>query len=179
MKLLDLLRGVRPQRVAGSTDVEISDLRHDSRDIQAGELFFAIPGAKTDGNRHVRQACAAGAAAIVSELEPPPAPVSLNASWVQVADIAEAMGIMADTFFGHPSGAMTVVGVTGTNGKTTTTFFLESIAAACGQVPGVIGTVDYRLAGRRLAGAPNTTPVSLELHRLLARFRAGGAGLAA
>ncbi len=179
MKLSELLRHARALRVAGPTDTEVQDLRHDSRAIRPGDLFFALPGSKTDGNRHARQAVAAGAVAVVSELEPPPAPVSLPAAWIQVSDAALAMGRMADDFFCHPSGALTVVGVTGTNGKTTTTYFLESIIRAAGGRPGVVGTVDYRLDGRAISAAPNTTPVALELQRLLARFRDAGATLAA
>lgn len=178
MKLSDLLHGVRTLGFLGSADTEVLGLRHDSRQVRPGDLFFALPGSKTDGNRHVRQACAAGASVILSELEPPPAPISFKAAWVQVADAAEAMGRVADAFFGHPSADMTVIGVTGTNGKTTTTYFLESIAKACGGRPAVVGTVEYRLGDARSA-APNTTPVSLELQRLLAQFRDQGATLAA
>jgi UDP-N-acetylmuramoyl-L-alanyl-D-glutamate--2,6-diaminopimelate ligase len=179
VKLSKLLSHARAVHVTGPADVEVQDLRHDSRAVRPGDLFFALPGSKTDGNRHARAAVAAGAVAVVSELEPPPAPVSLPAAWIQVADVALAMGRLADDFFAHPSGAMTVVGVTGTNGKTTTTYFLESIVKAAGGRPGVVGTVDYRLDGRAISAAPNTTPVSLELQRLLARFRDEGATLAA
>jgi UDP-N-acetylmuramoyl-L-alanyl-D-glutamate--2,6-diaminopimelate ligase len=175
VKLAELLRRAPPLRVAGGTDIEIASLSHDSRDVAPGGLFFALPGSKTDGNRHVKAACQAGAAAIVSELEPPPAPVSLGAVWVQVSDVALAMGRIANVFFEEPSSSLTVFGVTGTNGKTTTTYFLESIISACGGVPAVIGTIDYRLGGKTLIKAPNTTPISLELLRLLARLRDGGA----
>ncbi|MBI5239322.1 MAG: UDP-N-acetylmuramoyl-L-alanyl-D-glutamate--2,6-diaminopimelate ligase [Elusimicrobia bacterium] len=179
VKLSELLRHAGALAVAGPDDAEVLDLRHDSRAVRPGDLFFALPGSKTDGNRHTREAVAAGAVAVVSELAAPPAPVSLPAAWVQVADAALAMSRMADDFFRHPSGALPVVGVTGTNGKTTTTYFLESIAQAAGGRPGVVGTVDYRLGGSAVAAAPNTTPVSLELQRLLARFRDAGATLAA
>lgn len=175
MTLAELLRAAPPRRAVGRVDVPVTGLRHDSREVTPGDLFFALPGSKTDGNRHAREAVANGAVAVVSELEPPPPPALLPGTWVVVADAAEAMGRCADAFFGHPSGAMTVVGVTGTNGKTTTTYFLESAVAAAGGAAGVAGTIDYRLAGRRLAKAVNTTPISLELTRLLARFRDGGA----
>lgn len=179
MILKDLLRAAPPVRLAGGERAEVRGLTHDSRLVRPGWVFFALPGSKTDGNRFAKKACEAGACAVISELEPPPAPVSLPAAWVQVSDAAAAMGRMADLYFGHPSRALTVAGVTGTNGKTTTTYFLESIAAACGKVCGVAGTVDYRLGGLTLEKAPNTTPISLELLRLLARFRDGGASLAA
>ena len=175
MRLKKLLQDVAPLRTAGPLDVEIGSVSHDTRKLEPGALFFALPGARTDGNRHVKEALAAGARAVVSELEPPPPPAALDATWVQVADVAAAMGRACDVFFGRPSRELTVFGVTGTNGKTTTTYFLESIVAACGGVPAVVGTVEYRLGGKRLEKAPNTTPVSLDLLRLLRRFRDGGA----
>ncbi|MDE2237459.1 MAG: UDP-N-acetylmuramoyl-L-alanyl-D-glutamate--2,6-diaminopimelate ligase, partial [Elusimicrobia bacterium] len=173
LRELAVAAGINPSKEDG--DVEISGLRHDSRLIRPGELFFALPGSRTDGNRHVKEACARGAAAIVSELKAPPPPALLPARWLSAPDVTAAMGRMADRFFGHPSGAMTVVGVTGTNGKTTTTYLLESILCAAKASPGVIGTVDYRLSGQKISPAPNTTPLSLELQRLLAAFRDGGA----
>ena len=175
MTLAELLRAYPPRRTLGRVDVNVADLGHDSRTINPGELFFALHGSKTDGNRHAREALARGAIGVVSELEPPPPPAVMSGTWVQVDDAAEGMSRYADAFFGHPSGAMTVVGVTGTNGKTTTTYLLEAAAAAAGGRAGVAGTIEYRLDGKRLAKAVNTTPISLELQRLLARFRDGGA----
>ncbi|MFI5347014.1 MAG: UDP-N-acetylmuramoyl-L-alanyl-D-glutamate--2,6-diaminopimelate ligase [Elusimicrobiota bacterium] len=175
MTLAELLRAAPPRRTVGRVDVPVTGLSHDTRKIAPGDLFFALPGSKTDGNRHAREALAAGAVGVVSELEAPPPPAVMSGTWIQVDDAAEAMGCYADAFFDHPSGAMTVVGVTGTNGKTTTTYFLESIVNALGGTPGVAGTIDYRLGGERLTKAVNTTPISLELTRLLARFREGGA----
>src|SRR5580704_9134772 len=175
MILAELLRACPPRRTAGRVDVPVSGLRHDSREVGPGDIFFAMPGSKTDGNRHAREALAKGAVAVVSELEPPPPPATLPGAWIQVADAAEAMGRYADVFFRHPSRAMTVVGVTGTNGKTTTTYLLEAVVEAAGGRAGVAGTIEYRLKGERLAKAVNTTPISLEVARLLARFRDGGA----
>lgn len=175
MTLAELLRAAAARRVAGSMEVNISGLRHDSREILAGDLFFAMPGAKTDGNRHAKQALDNGAVAIVSELEPPPPPAVMKGTWVQVKNIAEAMAGMSDAFYGHPSGAMTMVGVTGTNGKTTTTYLLESIVKAAGGRPAVAGTIENRLNCVRLEKSINTTPISLTLTKLLAKFREGGA----
>ncbi len=172
MTLAELLRAAPPVRVAGPVDVLIRGLSHDSREIIAGDLFFAMPGAKTDGNRHAKQALDNGAVAVISELGPPPPPAIVRGTWVQVGDAAESMSRVSDAFFAHPSAAMTVVGVTGTNGKTTTTFLLESIVFAAGGTPAVAGTIENRFAGRRLEKAINTTPISLSLTRLLARFRA-------
>jgi UDP-N-acetylmuramoyl-L-alanyl-D-glutamate--2,6-diaminopimelate ligase len=175
MTLAELLRAHPPARVSGTVNVSVAGLSHDSRAVSPGDVFFAMPGARTDGNRHAREALAKGAVAVVSELAVPPPPASVSGTWVQVADAAEAMARYADAFFAHPSGAMAVIGVTGTNGKTTTTYLLESIVAAAGGRPGVLGTIDYRLDGKRLEKAVNTTPISLELTRLLARLRDGGA----
>ncbi len=175
MTLAELLRACPPRRATGRVDVPVTGLRHDSRETGPGDLFFALPGSKTDGNRHAREALAQGAVAVVSELEPPPPPASLPGAWIQVDDAAQAMGRYADAFFAHPSGAMTVVGVTGTNGKTTTTYLLEAAVNAVGGRPAVAGTIEYRLGREWSAKAVNTTPISLELTRLLARFRDGGA----
>ncbi|MDE2492073.1 MAG: UDP-N-acetylmuramoyl-L-alanyl-D-glutamate--2,6-diaminopimelate ligase [Elusimicrobia bacterium] len=175
MTLAELLRAGPPLRTAGSIELTVTGLRHDSREVRPGDLFFALPGSRTDGNRHAREALAAGAVAVVSELPAPPPPAAAAGTWVQVADAAEALARLSDAFFGRPSSALTVIGVTGTNGKTTTTYLLEAAASAAGAVCGVVGTVEYRLAGRRLREAVNTTPNSLELTRLLADFRDGGA----
>lgn len=175
MTLAELLRVAAAKRVAGTVELPVSGLRHDSREVVPGDLFFAMPGAKTDGNRHARQAFENGAVAVVSELEPPPPPAVMKGTWIQVSDIAEAMAGISDLFYGHPSGAMTMVGVTGTNGKTTTTYLLESIVKAAGGRPAVAGTIENRLDGERLEKSINTTPISLTLTKLLARFRDGEA----
>ncbi len=175
MTLAELLLASAAKRVAGSVEIAISGLRHDSREVLAGDLFFAMPGAKTDGNRHAKQAFDNGAVAVISELAPPPPPTVMTGTWVQVEDIASAMAHISDAFYGRPSSAMTMVGVTGTNGKTTTTYLLESIVKAAGGRPGVAGTIENRLDGERLEKSINTTPISLMLNKLLARFRDGGA----
>lgn len=175
MTLAELLRAGAGGDARGPVDLPIKGMRHDSRQVQPGDLFFALPGSKTDGNRHAREALERGAVAVVSELDPPPPPAVVSGTWVKVADSAEAMARMSDLFFRRPSAAMKLVGVTGTNGKTTTTYMLEAAATAAGQNVGVVGTVETRLAGKRLAKAVNTTPISLELNRTLAGMRDGGA----
>jgi UDP-N-acetylmuramoyl-L-alanyl-D-glutamate--2,6-diaminopimelate ligase len=183
MRLRELLSGVHSEFTSGDLDSEIRSASLDSRKVEPEALFFALPGSKTDGNRFIKQAVAKGAAAIVSELKPPPAPVSLSrrdlpgraVAWIQVKDVFEAMGEMAATFYDDPSAAMTVVGVTGTNGKTTTTHFLESIFSRAGHPPGVLGTVGHRVRKKKIEEAINTTPFSLDVHRLLGRMRDQGA----
>jgi len=181
--LQEVLRGASGARIVGDAQAAIEGVAHDSRSVRPGWLFFALPGAKTDGNRHVKDALERGAAALMSELAPPPPPMTLSvpgregrgAAWVQVDDVFAAMGRAADNFYRSPSSSLAVVGVTGTNGKTTTAFLLESVFSRCGKVPGVIGTVGHRLRHRLLEKASNTTPYSADLLRLLARMREGGA----
>src|SRR5208282_2945184 len=124
----------------------------------------------------VKQAVQAGAVAIMSELAPPPAPYALTRSdssdvpvtWIEVPDVLEAMSRASGTYFRHPSSHLTVIGITGTNGKTTTTYMLESILHHCGHPCGVLGTINYRIRGREIEKAPNTTPASMDIQRLLA-----------
>lgn len=187
MRLRDLLSGAKPSFMSGDSDIEIEHLALDSRRVRPSSLFFALPGARTDGNRFVREAVANGALAVMSELKPPPAPMTLvrpgapdkTICWLQVDDVLTAMSRAAANFYGDPSTGMIVAGITGTNGKTTTAYFLESIFSRAGGVCGVVGTISHRLACRELERAVNTTPFSLDLIRLLARMRAGGATHAA
>ena len=175
----ELAEAVTGAQLRGPASLEISGVEFDSRRVVPGCAYFALPGTKTDGNRFVRQAAQAGAVAVFSELAAPPAPMELSGprgplAWVRVPDALAAMSEAAAAFYGDPSAAMTVVGVTGTNGKTTTTWLLESIASRAGRVPGVIGTTGHRLRGRSLEAAQNTTPLSADLMRLMARMRDGG-----
>jgi UDP-N-acetylmuramoyl-L-alanyl-D-glutamate--2,6-diaminopimelate ligase len=185
VRLCDLLAGAGGARLLGDPNAEISSIAHDSRKVEPGGLFIALPGSRTDGNRHLLEAFSKGARAVMSELPAPAAPLGLPRAapgsapdarcWVQVPDAFAAMGAAANAFYGDPSSAMTVVGVTGTNGKTTVSYFLESIFSRCGKTPGVIGTITHRLAHRALEKSVNTTPNSLDLMALLSRMRSGGA----
>ncbi|MFH2202192.1 MAG: UDP-N-acetylmuramoyl-L-alanyl-D-glutamate--2,6-diaminopimelate ligase [Elusimicrobiota bacterium] len=182
MPLEQVLEGVGPLSVSGPQDGEILHMTFDSRLAKPQSVFFTLPGALTDGNRYVRQAIEKGAVAVLSELQLPPAPIALvrpgtlarSITWVQVRDVFTAMGRAAANFYRDPSADMRIVGITGTNGKTTTAYFLEAIFSRAGGVPGVIGTVSHRLRHRRIETAANTTPFSLDLQRLLARMRDGG-----
>src|SRR5262245_5647225 len=124
MTLRDLLSGLHVRAASGALDAEILGLAYDSRDVLPGCLFFAIRGTRLDGNRFIPRAIANGAAAIVSALAPVQ---SVEMPWIQVADERMAMAEIAGNFYGHPTEKLHVVGVTGTNGKTTTTYLVESI----------------------------------------------------
>jgi len=169
MRLDALLAGLAPA-TAGGAGVEIEGVAHDSRAVRPGDLFFALAGGRTDGRRHVAEARARGARAVVASgpLDAGGLPV------VCVADPRRVLGLVAARLAGDPSARLTLVGVTGTNGKTTTTYLLEGIWRAAGHTTGVIGTISYRV-GAESRPAPYTTPEAPELQRLLAEMRAAGA----
>jgi UDP-N-acetylmuramoyl-L-alanyl-D-glutamate--2,6-diaminopimelate ligase len=155
----------------GDPDVEVKGLAYDSRRVRRGDLFFAVPGAHVDGGAYATAAVASGAVGVVAEraVAVPP-----GIARVRVKNVRRAMGRCGSFFFGSPSRRLVVVGVTGTNGKTTTTYLLESILARAGLEPAVVGTVNYRYRGR-LYPAPQTTPESLDLQAFLAETVRGGA----
>ena len=156
-------QGLRLQEALG--------LAYDSRKIQPGFLFFAFPGAKADGREFASQAIEKGAIGVVSELAPPP---NFDGFWLQVQHGRKALALAAGSFYGHPDRGLAITGITGTNGKTTTAYLIDSIWRAAGKTTALIGTIEYQLAGRHLPAA-NTTPESLDFYGLLAELgRAGG-----
>ena len=159
MKLGELFRGLPEVMLGADAGLEISSLTYDSRQVQPSTLFFAIQGEKADGHRFIPQALERGAAAVVSEREPPP---ELAGRWIQVAKVRRALSHAARAFYAHPDARLQLLGITGTNGKTTTAFLLESILRAAGLRAGLFGTIEYRL-GERSLPALNTTPESLDL----------------
>lgn len=164
MRLRALLQasGIPP----GLADPEISSLCHDSRAATPGSLFFALPGAKSDGSAFVAQAAALGAAAAVVEK----APENPDCPLVVVDNARSAMADIAAAFHGHPDRPLKCVGVTGTNGKTTTAFLAKHIFDSAGMRCGLVGTVKYVVGGTELPAA-RTTPESLELQSMLAEMR--------
>jgi UDP-N-acetylmuramoyl-L-alanyl-D-glutamate--2,6-diaminopimelate ligase len=171
VRLHDLLAGLaEPDGSAapdlrGEPGVEISSVAHDSREASAGTLFCCIRGARHDGHRFAPAAVAAGAVALLVEdwLE-------IDVPQARVPSVRAALGPLAARFFGSPSQAMRVLGITGTNGKTTTTYLLEAIAEAAGDRTGVIGTVSARVGDHTLP-AVHTTPEATELQAALAAMR--------
>jgi UDP-N-acetylmuramoyl-L-alanyl-D-glutamate--2,6-diaminopimelate ligase len=178
MKLSKVLEGtgLAPR----GRDPEISSVINDSRLAGPGALFFALPGAKTDGALFARQALEKGAAAVISAAPLPPETVEgfPGAALLDAADINRALSLAATNFHGRPSSKLKVYGITGTKGKTTTAYLLESILLREGRSPGVIGTIDYRVGGKVLAPAANTTPLAHTLQELLAKMSAAGAASA-
>ena len=154
MRLAELLQGVPGLEKSSPADAEIVSLAYDSRQVNPGSLFFAIQGEKADGHKFIPAAFQSGAAAIVSER---PAPAEFASRWIQVQNIRRALSGAARTFYGLPDERLKLVGITGTNGKTTTTYLLESILEKAGVPCGVFGTIEYRFGGRTIT-AKNTTP---------------------
>ena len=176
MKLAELLAGTTDLPAAALPDVEVTGLAYDSRRVRSGDLFFALPGLRHDGATFVAAAFERGARAAVAggALELPPD--ARERTIVRVADPRRAMGEAACRFHGHPSRAMKVVGVTGTNGKTTTTYLLEGVFRHAGWRPGILGTTGVRI-GDELRPSAFTTPEAPELQALLRDMV--GAGVAA
>jgi len=162
MQLAKLLEGVEIRRVTGGTLKEIAGIAYHSKQVRKGFLFAAIRGMEADGHRFVEEAIGKGAEAVLLEEERD----IPNHTMILVPDSRRALAKISSSFYGDPSSQVRLIGITGTNGKTTTTYLLESIFKKAGCNTGVIGTISYRF-GRKITPAPNTTPESLDLQRIL------------
>ena len=166
MKLSDLVKAVKPLSVEHTgadkdLDPQIASVHYRSQEVGPGGLFVAIAGHTVDGHDFIEDAIERGAAAIVSQKQ-----ISSPIPNVRVADSRLALAHIAACFYGNPSEQLTVIGITGTNGKTTTAYLVESILQQAGLAVGVIGTINYRYAGKTFDN-PITTPESLDLQRIL------------
>ncbi|SFV29503.1 UDP-N-acetylmuramoyl-L-alanyl-D-glutamate--2,6-diaminopimelate ligase [Thermoflavifilum thermophilum] len=169
--LRDILTDVPLVRLSGTADVPVEEITADSRQVKPGTLFFAIRGLHADGHQFISQAVESGAVAVVCEdmpLQPSP-----HITYVQVSDSALACGLMASHFYGDPSKHMQVVGVTGTNGKTTVVTLLYQLFSRLGFRAGLISTVQNMIVDKT-EPATHTTPDAILLHRLLARMHQQG-----
>lgn len=170
MQLRELIRNVELIATAESPQTNISGIAYDSRQVRKGYLFAAIRGTRTDGNRFVDQAVQRGAGAILSEDSKPGA---FPLPWIRVAHGRRALARSAANFYDHPSRKLQLIGVTGTNGKTSTAYLLESILKSGDSPVGLISTIAYRTPGWS-ARAGLTTPESPDLQELFHRFRQSG-----
>jgi UDP-N-acetylmuramoyl-L-alanyl-D-glutamate--2,6-diaminopimelate ligase len=159
MDLERLVSALEPVEVLGRTSAEVRDLAFDARAVLPGALFFAVPGERADGHDFAPEAVERGAVALVVEHK-----LDLLVPQIVVRDSRAAMAPAADVFFGEPTRELEVVGVTGTSGKTTTSFLLFAILAAAGRRPGLLGTVEARVGGER-RGVVRTTPEAIDLQR--------------
>lgn len=166
MLLSEILKAIDVISISGDSAIDIESITYDSRQAGPGCLFVAIKGFQTDGHRYLDGAITAGSPAVVmeSDVNVPP-----GVSVIKVADSRKALALLADKFYGHPSKAMTMVGVTGTNGKTTTTHLVAAIWKWAGIKPGIIGTISNYI-GEKVFPVTNTTPESLDLQCLLSEM---------
>jgi UDP-N-acetylmuramoyl-L-alanyl-D-glutamate--2,6-diaminopimelate ligase len=169
MKLSSVIRGTGATGDPGA-DPEVRAVAHDSRDVRPGTLFFALPGARADGHAFAADAARAGAVAVVAERRVDCAPALL----LLAPSARRAMAVAAANFHGRPGDALRLVGITGTNGKTTVAYLVEACAQAAGFPVGVLGTVTHRFPGGSRP-ATHTTPESTEVQALLAEMRDAGA----
>jgi UDP-N-acetylmuramoyl-L-alanyl-D-glutamate--2,6-diaminopimelate ligase len=172
MRLLKLINGLSQVSVQGSLDLEITGIAYDSRKVVPGGLFVAVSGHRQDGHRFVGQALARGAVAVAAERELPQVPATV--ARITVPDGRGALAELAAAFYDYPAKKLHLIGITGTNGKTTTAYLLESILKASGLRVGVLGTIEYRV-GSRIWPAPVTTPESLDLQYYLSEMVREGA----
>jgi UDP-N-acetylmuramyl-tripeptide synthetase len=167
-----LIDALPERRVVGTPPATVSGLTADSRRVEPGHVFVAVPGFKQDARRFVPDAVARGAAVVVTEGEPLS---EATVPQVLVPSTRQALAHLADAFHGHPSGALTLVGITGTNGKTTTSYLVDALLRARGLTSGIIGTIQY-VVGREKRSASQTTPEALEIQGMLAEMRELGVG---
>jgi len=159
MEIDALIAALAPREVVGHAPAEILDLAYDARAVEAGSLFFCVPGTRADGHEFAQRAVETGAVALVVER-----PLDVRVPQLVVDSARAAMPVAADEFFGRPTEELRVAGVTGTNGKTTTAFLLYAILAAAGWRPGLLGTIESRVGGERRP-AIRTTPEAIDLQR--------------
>lgn len=169
MKLRELLIDITPIACTAELETVISDIRYDSRAVEAGDLFVAIRGLETDGHRYIQNAVTQGAVAVVCE-EPP----AIDVPYVLVSNSRSALSYISAQYFGQPAKRMTMLGITGTNGKTTSTLLLKSVIEQCfGAKVGLIGT-NENLIGHEAIPTERTTPESYVLQQLLRRMADAG-----
>ncbi len=166
-----LLAQLPTLQVKGSTDILIEGIAFDSRAVQSGDLFVAVSGTRVDGHRYISEAVVAGAVAVVCEVLPEDLPKGIT--FVQVANSALSLGEIASAFYDRPSRELRLIGITGTNGKTTTATLLYDLMTALGYKAGLISTVENRIAQTRLP-ATHTTPDAVQLQLLLAQMLDAG-----
>lgn len=161
MKISDLIKNVKSVKIEGF-DSDIDHIAYNTSDVIAGSLFFCIEGIKTDGHLFAQKAVDLGAKAIVISKE-----VEINGevTKIKVEDTRAAMSIMSANFYDNPSSVMDVIGITGTNGKTTSTFMLKSILDYCGKTTGLMGTI-FNISGKNIEEAKRTTPESMDLQKI-------------
>ncbi len=179
MKLFDLVKGIPDAQYIQDVEMDVTGIAYNSARVKKGDLFVAVPGFKADGHDYIPDALERGAVALlVTDPGSLPGILPPGVAAVRVKDARAALARAADVFFRHPSGGIKLVGVTGTNGKTTTTFLIDSICRSAGMSTGLVGTVRYRIGDVDLP-VERTTPEALDLQEMFARMVEEGVHVAA
>jgi UDP-N-acetylmuramoyl-L-alanyl-D-glutamate--2,6-diaminopimelate ligase len=172
MKFLDILGEMAEHAAVSGGNPEITGVEYDSRRVRPGNVFVAMRGGTTDGSRYIDAAVGNGAVGVVTDS--PDAGQREGIAWAQVEHGRRALAQISGNFYGHAERRLRLTGITGTNGKTTTAFLVDSILRAAGRKTLLVGTIEYHVAGEVFA-APHTTPESLELHRMMRKAAEAGA----
>lgn len=170
MKLDKLLERLSYEVVQGSDGIEVTTLANDSRKVQEGSVFVCISGAVSDGHKYAQDVCEKGAAAVIVEKD---VEVPEHVTVIKVSDTRYALALMSAAYFGYPAEKLKVIGITGTKGKTTTTYMIRSILEGVGHKVGLIGTIEA-IIGDKTIPAANTTPESFTIHQYFAEMVEAG-----
>ena len=170
MKLDKLLERLAYEVVQGSDGIEVTTLANDSRKVQEGSVFVCISGAVSDGHKYAQDVCEKGAAAVIVEKD---VEVPEHVTVIEVSDTRYALALMSAAYFGYPAEKLKVIGITGTKGKTTTTYMIRSILEGVGHKVGLIGTIEA-IIGDKTIPAANTTPESFTIHQYFAEMLEAG-----
>ena len=180
MRLKDLISSSEIKGIKGDIEVDIKDIVYDSRKVKGGSLFVAIRGHITDGHGYIEDALRRGAIAIVAEefdlsvLKQIQDYSRKPTAFITVSDSRRVLALLSDRFYAHPSGTLKLIGITGTNGKTTTSYLIKSILDVSGKRVGLLGTINYIIKEDRILPALYTTPEALELQGYLSDMLSGG-----
>lgn len=170
LKLKDILKGIEYEVIQGNADIDINNINYDSRKVEQNDAFFCIEGYKTDGHEYAQIAAEHGAKAIICQKS---VNIDKNCTVIRMRDTREGLAISAANYYDHPSDKLKIIGITGTNGKTTTSFMLKSILEEAGYKVGLIGTIANYIGEKKLHTS-RTTPESLELHKLFSEMVSEG-----
>ncbi len=162
MNLVNILKGISYEIISGNTDLEINEIQYDSRKLKSNDLFVCIEGYNTDGHKYINNAARSGALAIICTKIPL---VLSNCTFIKVEDSRKALALMSANYYEHPEKKLKMIGITGTNGKTTATFMMKSILETTGEKVGLIGTIANYIGDKKYESS-RTTPESLELFQL-------------
>lgn len=162
MKLEKILEGIKYDILKGSLELSVNKIEYDSRNVNKDDMFICIEGFSTDGHKYINNAVASGASVIICTKEPEILP---DCTVIKVKDGRKTLAIAAANFYGHPAEKLKIIGVTGTNGKTTSTYMIKAILEKCGYKVGLVGTIANYIGNKKIL-SHRTTPESLELHKL-------------